>query len=99
MVFSIGVAAVTTYPTASARQRVKKMSVSLPPDLAAFLESRAQERGTAVSAVLAEIVAEARAEDRQRRLDEALALDAEDNRAFARMASAAVREVFSESEW
>jgi len=49
--------------------------------------------------VLAEIVARERADDQQRRLDEALALDAEDNRAFARMASAAVREVFSESEW
>jgi uncharacterized protein YdaU (DUF1376 family) len=89
----------TIYPTAGNRQRVKKMSVSLPPDLAAFLENRARERKTAVSAVLAEIVARERADDQQRRLDEALALDAEDNRAFARMASAAVREVFSESEW
>ena len=89
----------TTYPTTGTRQRVKKMSVSLPPDLASFLESRARERGTAVSAVLAEIVAREKADDQQRRLDEALALDAEDNRTFARMASAAVREVFSESEW
>ncbi|HEX7492271.1 MAG TPA: hypothetical protein VF337_11280 [Candidatus Limnocylindrales bacterium] len=89
----------TAYPTAGERQRVKKMSVSLPPDLAAFLESRAKERGAAVSSVLAEIVAKERAEDQQRRLDEALALDAQDNVAHVRTASAAVREVFTESKW
>jgi hypothetical protein len=75
------------------------MSVSLPPDLAAFLESRARERGTAVSAELAEIVARERAADEQRRLDEALALDAEDNRRFARTIHLAVRETFGDSEW
>jgi hypothetical protein len=87
------------YPTAGHRHRVKKMSVSLPPDLAAFLEGRAKERGTAVSSVLAEIVAKERAEEQQRRLDEALALDAQENRAFARTTSATVREVFDDSEW
>jgi hypothetical protein len=75
------------------------MSVSLPPDLASFLEGRARERGTAVSTELAEIIARERAADNQRRLDEALALDAQDNLTFARTASAAVREVFTESEW
>ena len=68
-----------TYPTIS-RRKVRKMSVSLPPDLAAFLENRARERGTAVSAELAEIVARERASDEQRRLDQALALDAEDRK-------------------
>ena len=67
------------------------MSVSLPPDLAAFLESRAREHGTAVSAELAEIVARERAADEQRRLDEALALDAQDNRRFARTTLLAAR--------
>jgi len=75
------------------------MSVSLPPDLAAFLESRAKEHGTAVSAELAEIVARERAVDEQHRLDQALALDAEDNRRFARATSLAVREAFGEPEW
>ena len=75
------------------------MSVSLPPELAEFVERRAKEHGTAVSAELADIVARERAADDQRRLDEALALDAEDNRTFARMTSAAVREVFNDSEW
>jgi len=89
----------TTYPTIGSRQRVRKMSVSLPPDLAAFIESRARENGTAVSAELAEIVARERAADQQRRLDEALALDAEDNSRFARTTSLAVREAFGESEW
>ena len=87
------------YPTAGNRKRVKKMSVSLPPELAAFLEARAREHGTAVSAELADIVARERAADDQRRLDEALTLDAEDSRAFARTTAAAVREVFGESEW
>jgi N-methylhydantoinase A/oxoprolinase/acetone carboxylase beta subunit len=75
------------------------MSVSLPPDLAAFLESRARERGTAVSAELAEIVDRERAADEQRRLEQALALDAEDNRRFTRATSLAVREAFSDAEW
>ena len=73
--------------------------MSLPPDLAAFLEGRAGERGTAVSAELAEIVARERAADVQRRLDQALALDAYDNRRFARETSLAVREAFGEPEW
>ena len=89
----------TAYPTAGNRQRVRNMSVSLPPDLAAFLERRATEHGTAVSTELAEIVAREREADDQRRLDQALALDADDNRTFARATSAAVREVMSESEW
>ena len=89
----------TRYPTVGVRQRVRKMSVSLPPDLAAFLESRAKEHGTAVSAELAEIVARERAVDEQHRLDQALALDAEDNRRFARATSLAVREAFGEPEW
>lgn len=89
----------TAYPTASGRQRVRKMSVSLPPDLAAFLESRARERGTAVSAELAEIVDRERAADEQRRLEQALALDAEDNRRFTRATSLAVREAFGDAEW
>jgi hypothetical protein len=75
------------------------MSVSLSPDLAAFLENRARERGTAVSAELADIVARERDAEDQRRLDEALVLDAEDNRRFARTAQLAVREAFGESEW
>ena len=89
----------TSYPTAGPRQRVRKMSVSLPPDLAAFLERRAQEHGTAVSTELAEIVARERREDEQRRLDQALAVDAEDSVRFARATSLAVREAFGSDEW
>jgi plasmid stability protein len=74
------------------------MSVSLPPDLAAFLEDRAREHGKPVSAELAEIVARERAADEQRRLEQALALDAEDNRRFARAAEQAARESFG-PEW
>jgi plasmid stability protein len=75
------------------------MSVSLPPELAAFVESRAKEHGTAVSAELAAIVARELQADQQRRLDEALTLDADENRRYARTTSSAAREVFGESEW
>ena len=73
--------------------------MSLPPELAAFVERRASEHGTAFSTELADIVARDRAADEQRRLDEALALDAEDNRQFARAASLAARESFDGAEW
>lgn len=89
----------TSYPTAASRPRARKLSVSLPPDLVAFLESRAREHGTALSVELAEVVRRERDEDEQRRLDQALALDAEDNRRFARATSVAVREVFGDPEW
>lgn len=86
------------YPTAR-RIKARKLSVSLPPELAAFVERRASAHGTAFSAELADIVARERAADEQRRLDEALALDAEDNRQFARAASLAARESFGDAEW
>jgi hypothetical protein len=73
--------------------------VSLPPDLVSFLESRARERGTALSSELAEVVRRERDADEQRRLDQALALDADDNRRFARATSPAAREAFGDPEW
>lgn len=88
----------SSYPTVR-RRKARKLSVSLPPDLAAFLERRAGEHGTALSTELADIVARERAADEQHRLDEALALDAEDNRRFARAASLAARESFGDAEW
>jgi hypothetical protein len=89
---------VSSYPTAR-RTKARKLSVSLPPDLASFLERRAGERGTALSTELADIVAREKAADEQRRLDEALALDAEDNRRFASATSLAARESFGNAEW
>jgi hypothetical protein len=86
------------YPTAR-RPKARKLSVSLPPDLAAFLEHRAKERGTALSTELADVVARERDAEEQRRLDEALALDADDNRRFARAAGLAARESFGDAEW
>jgi hypothetical protein len=73
--------------------------VSLPPDLIAFLERRAGECGTTVSAELADMVARECAADRQSRLDQALALDAEHNRRFARTTFAAARDAFGEPDW
>ena len=85
------------YPTA--RQKARKMSISLPADLAAYLERRAREHGTAISTELADLVARERAADEQARLDQALALDAEENRRLAGLATHAVRDVFEEAEW
>jgi hypothetical protein len=73
--------------------------VVLPPNLIAFLKDCARQHGTTVDVELAGIVARERDADDQRRLDEALALDAQDNRAFARTASAATREAFRRAAW
>jgi plasmid stability protein len=73
--------------------------VSLPPDLAEYLERRATEHGVALSAELADIVRRDRTSVDQARLDEALALDAEDNRRLARAAEPSVRALLRDVEW
>jgi hypothetical protein len=73
--------------------------VSLPPDLAEYLERRATEHGVPLSAELADIVRRDRTSVDQARLDEALALDAEDNRRLARAAEPSVRALLRDVEW
>lgn len=87
------------YPTAARRSRVRKLSVSLPADLVAFLEERARKNGRPFSTELAEVVARERAADEQARLDAALALDAEENRRFARATALAARERLADADW
>jgi hypothetical protein len=71
----------------------------LPRNLMDYLEQRAREHGSDVNTELAIIVARERAADQQRHLDEALALDDQDNRDFARTASTAVRNAFTRAAW
>jgi hypothetical protein len=73
--------------------------VHLPRNLIDYLEQRAREHGSDVNTELAMIVARERAADQQHHLDEALALDAQDNRAFARAASTVVRNGFTRTSW
>ncbi len=68
--------------------RASKLHISLPPDLMAFVSRRREERKGTMSAAIAESIRRDMMAERQARLDEALALDAEDNVAFSRASGA-----------
>lgn len=68
--------------------RSAKLHISLPADLYDFISRRRAERHVSMSAAIAESIRNDMAAERQARLDEALALDAKDNLAFARVTSA-----------
>jgi hypothetical protein len=79
--------------------RYSKLNISLPRDLAAFVSRRKHERGITMSAAIAESIRRDMVAERQARLDQALALDAEDNLTFARAAGVVVsRSVTSHAE-
>ena len=68
--------------------RAAKLNISLPPDVYEFVMRRYRERGGSVSATIAASLRTEMLAERQTRLDAALALDAEDNLAFARAIAA-----------
>ena len=68
--------------------RAEKIHISLPPDLFAFVARRRDERQESMSAAIAESIRRDMLAERQARLDEALALDADANVAFARASGA-----------
>lgn len=68
--------------------RSAKLHISLPADLYAFVSQRRLERHESMSAAIAESIRNDMVAERQARLDEALALDAQDNLTFARTAAA-----------
>ncbi len=68
--------------------RSAKLHISLPADLYAFVSQRRMERHESMSAAIAESIRNDMIAERQARLDEALALDAEDGLAFARATGA-----------
>ncbi len=64
--------------------RTMKLHISLPADVHTFVVQRQRERGGSLSSAIAESIRNEMTAERQARLDAALALDAEDNLAFAR---------------
>jgi hypothetical protein len=79
--------------------RVRKLSVSLPEPLAAFVESRSTEAGMPFSTALATIIQHAVDEEEQARLEAALGLDAEESLALTRAAMPATIAGLERVEW
>jgi hypothetical protein len=75
--------------------RASKLHISLPPDLMAFVSRRREEQQGTMSGAIAECIRRDMLAERQARLDEALALDAEANRAFARASGGVVSRVLT----
>ena len=90
----------STYPTTPEhRSRARKLSVSLPEDLAALVERRAAEHSVPFSSELAELVRRELATEEQARVEAALELDAEENLRFARAAAPIAVESLRSLEW
>jgi len=68
--------------------RASKLHISLSSDLVAFVTRRKDEQRGTMSAAIAESIRRDMMAERQARLDEALALDAEDNLAFSKVSGA-----------
>ena len=77
----------------------RKLSVSLPDEVVAYLAARAEERGVGLSTILAEIVEADRLADEQARLNAALELDAEDNLRLAAASAPLAAGVIGTLEW
>lgn len=78
-----------------ANTRASRLHISLPADLMAFISRRAEEQRITISAAIAESIRRDMLAQRQARLDEALALDAEANLAFASASGAVVARVLA----
>ena len=85
--------------TASPAERHVKLSITLPEDLVVELPGAASDSGLGLSAVIAAAVRQALDAARQERLDRALELDAEANRAWAEDALAMTARAWSSLEW
>ena len=82
-----------------ASARHVKLSVSLPADLVEELRLAADETGLGVSGVIAAAVRGSLALAEQARLDRALALDADENEAWANAALAQTAQAWANLEW
>lgn len=76
-----------------------KLSISLPADLAELVRSSAAEGGSTVSAMVAAALRRAIEDAEQGRLDRALALDAEENIAWAEATADINAKLLAELEW
>ncbi len=89
---------VAAYRT-EARAAHTKLSISLPADLVAEVRAAALESGLGVSGIVAAALRQSIATAAQARLDRALALDAEENGAWAEDALAMTARAWADLEW
>ena len=87
-----------SYATSQAARHIK-LSITLPEDLVGEIRDAATDSGLGVSGVIAAAVRQSLAAAEQERLDRALDLDAEDNRAWASDALALTARAWSQLEW
>lgn len=87
------------YATADATTAFVKLSISLPADLATLVRTTATESGSTVSAMVAAALRRTVEDVEQRRLDAALAADAEENVAWAEASAAVNAKLLAELEW
>jgi hypothetical protein len=79
--------------------RSVKVSITLPADLAAWVHAEAGRTGQSVSATISSAIRQAFDGAKQDRLDAALEVDRDANRAFARLYAPAAAEWVSTLEW
>ena len=77
----------------------EKISISLPAELVAVVREVAQSSGQSVSATIAAAIRRALDDADQARLDAALALDADQNEAFALAAAPVQAELLKRVDW
>lgn len=87
-----------SYATSPGARHIK-LSITLPEDLVEELRGAAADSGLGLSGVIAAAVRQALAAAQQERLDRALELDAEANRAWAEDALALTARAWSNLEW
>lgn len=87
-----------SYATSPAARHVK-LSITLPEDLVGEIRDAAAESGLGVSGIIAGAVRQALVAAQQDRLDRALELDAENNRAWVEDALALTARAWSQLEW
>lgn len=90
---------VAPYVASDTNARVTKLSISLPADLVELVRTSAAETGSTVSAVIAAALRRALDEAEQHRLDAALAVDAEENVAWAEATADANAKLVAGLEW
>ena len=77
----------------------RKLSISLPADLLDDVHAAAAQSGVSISGVIAAALRRTLETEDQARLERALALDAEDNAAWAKDALALTARAWADLEW
>ncbi len=90
---------VAPYLSDDARASHTKLSISLPVDLVAIVHAMAADGGSSVSATIAAMLRRALDVAEQDRLDAALWLDADENRAWAESTFDTHARLTGELEW